>query len=150
MSGVHQLEFEKKRPILVHLDAPAAFRRDRIVVSYDWANDREYLVMKLAFIDGTTDTLVLRRHVAERLQQQIIRLDRRNWTPSSSSSENSPAPKSAAAKPAPQRKAAAAAAHRSAAKSSVKSARAAARPAHQRNGAKQARPSKPAKPKGRR
>ena len=48
MSGVEQLEFEKRRPTLVHLDAPAAFRRDRVVVSYDWANDREYLQMECA------------------------------------------------------------------------------------------------------
>ena len=146
MSGVHQLEFEKRRPSLVHLDAPAAFRRDRIVVSYDWANDREYLVMKLAFIDGTTDTLVLRRHVAERMQQQIVRLDRRNWTPSSSSSEAQAPGQKPAAKPAPQRKAAAASAHRPAAKSSVKPVR----PTHPRNGAKPARPAKAAKAKGRR
>ncbi len=132
MSGVHQLEFEKKRPILVHLDAPAAFRRDRVVVSYDWANDRDYLVIKLALIDGSTDTLVLRRHVAERLQELVQRLDRKNWIPANSASElpqSKPALKPAAK--APPRKAAAAA-HR---------------PATSARRAKPAVKARPAKPK---
>lgn len=149
MSGVHELEFEKKRPTLVHLDAPAAFRRDRIVVSYDWANDRDYLVIKLALVDGSDDTLVLRRHVAERLQQLIQRLDRKNWNPANSSAEIPPAPPAkpqarSAAKPAPQpiRKAAAAVAHTAA----TRRAKPASRPAKPSG---KARPAK-AKAKSRR
>jgi hypothetical protein len=124
MSGVHDVEFEKKRPILVHLDAPAAFRRDRVVVSYDWANDRDYLVIKLALIDGSTDTLVLRRNVAERLQELVQRLARKSWSSGSSASEAAPA-KTAAKAPPPRK--AAAAAHRPA--TSARRPKPAAKPA---------------------
>ncbi len=81
MASIHEINFQQKLPALSQLEASRAFRSGRITESFNAIPSHELLVVKFAMENGSTETIILTRYVAERLRFVIERLSVLEWKP---------------------------------------------------------------------